>query len=233
MKKITIGVTDCSKYENYARWIQSYSPEIEIIKLSEKMQNLKDASRCNGILFTGGEDVHPSFYYKPEYLSLCHQDDINEVRDEFEMRLMQYTEANLVPVLGICRGLQIYNVYRGGTLIADIPTQTKNASNHAKAKDGSDSNHVAIVEADSCLRIITGLSQGEINSNHHQSCDEIGVGLRLSAHTPDGIIEALEEADPEKYSFLCLVQWHPERMIDQQSPLVRNIREAFIKEVMK
>ncbi len=233
MKKITIGVTDCSKYENYARWIQSYSSEIETIKLSEKIQNQSDATRCHGILFTGGEDVHPRFYNKPEYLSLCRQDDINEARDEFEMKLMHYTEANRVPVLGICRGLQIYNVFRGGTLIADIPSQNKSAINHAKEKNGSDSNHVAIVVTDSWLHKITGISEGEINSNHHQSADKIGKGLILSAHTNDGIVEAIDQIDPKEKSFICLVQWHPERMKDQENPLVRNIREAFIKEVMK
>ena len=67
MKKITIGVTDCHKYENYSRWIQAYGLDIEIIKLSEKTNNLNDATKCHGIVFTGGEDVHPRFYNKPEY----------------------------------------------------------------------------------------------------------------------------------------------------------------------
>ena len=129
MKKIIIGVTDCSKYEKYASWIQLYGPDIEIIKLSEKINNTDDASKCHGILFTGGEDVHPQFYNKPEYLKYCHADDISEARDVFEMKLMEYTEANKIPVLGICRGLQIYNVFRKGTLIPDIPSWIKEGVN--------------------------------------------------------------------------------------------------------
>ena len=136
MKKITIGVTDCHKYENYSRWIKSYSSDIEIIKLTEKTQNLNDAAKCQGIVFTGGEDVHPRFYYKPEYLPYCHQDDINEARDEFEMKLMEYTQKKTGAVLGICRGLQLYNVFRGGTLIPDIPSWSKSIVIHAKNENG-------------------------------------------------------------------------------------------------
>lgn len=233
MKKITIGVTDCSKYEKYSGWIQSYGTDIETIKLSEKVNNLADASKCHGILFTGGEDVHPRFYNKPEYLKYCHEDDISEARDVFEMKLMEYTEANQLPVLGICRGLQIYNVFRKGTLIPDIPSWGKEKINHAKTKEGLDSYHSSIVTPNSWLNKITGSLHGDTNSNHHQSIDTIGDCLVLSAVTADGIIEAIDQKDPEGKSFLCLVQWHPERMTDQTSPFVQNIREAFIKASQK
>ena len=233
MKKITIGVTDCSKYENYARWIQLYSPDIETIKLSEKINNLTDAKQCHGILFTGGEDVHPRFYNKPDYLQYCHLDDISEARDVFEMKLMEYTEENRIPVLGICRGLQIYNVFRGGTLIPDILSWELKKINHAKTTEGLDSYHRIVVTPDLWLNRITGLLQGETNSNHHQSAHIIGDGLIASAVTEDGVIEALDQKDPEGKSFLCLVQWHPERMKDQNSPFVKNIREVFITAAKK
>ncbi len=233
MKKIIIGVTDCSKYEKYANWIKAYGLDIEAIKLSEKINNLEDASRCHGILFTGGEDVHPRFYNKPEYLSYCHQDDISEARDVFEMKLMEYTESNHIPVLGICRGLQIYNVFRGGTLIPDIPRWGKDKINHAKTKEGFDSYHSTIVTPGSWLNSITGLLDGDTNSNHHQSTDIIGDGLVTSAVTEDGVVEAIDQKNPDEKSFLCLVQWHPERMKDQHSSFVQNIREAFIKASQK
>lgn len=228
MKKITIGVTDCSKYENYANWINAFSTDIETIKLSEKINNLQDASHCHGILFTGGEDVHPRFYNKPEYLNYCHEEDISEARDIFEMKLMEFTEHNHVPVLGICRGLQIYNVFRKGTLIPDIPSWGIEKINHSKTKEGLDSYHSIIVTPDSWLSKIAGSLRGDINSNHHQSVEEIGNNLVVSAVTEDGIVEAMDQKDAEGKSFLCLVQWHPERMKDQSSPFVANIREAFI-----
>lgn len=233
MKKITIGVTDCSKYDNYAKWIQSHSPDIETIKLSEKTNNLIDARQCHGILFTGGEDVHPRFYNKPEYLSYCHKDDISEARDVFEMKLMEHTEANHIPVLGICRGLQIYNVFRKGTLIPDIPSWELKKINHAKTNEGLDSYHPVIITPDSWLSSLTGILQGETNSNHHQSADIIGDGLIKSAITEDGVVEAIDQKDADGKSFLCLVQWHPERMNDQHSPFVQHIREAFISACQK
>ncbi len=228
MNKITIGVTDCSKYENYANWINAFSTDIETIKLSEKINNLHDASCCHGILFTGGEDVHPRFYNKPEYLNYCHLDDISEARDIFEMKLMEFTEHNHVPVLGICRGLQIYNVFRKGTLIPDIPSWGIERINHSKTKEGLDSYHSTIVTPDSWLSQITGSLRGDTNSNHHQSAEGIGSDLIVSAVSEDGIVEAMDQKNPEGKSFLSLVQWHPERMTDQSSPFVANIREAFI-----
>ena len=227
-KKIIIGVTDCSKYNNYANWIQSFGSGVETIKLSEKTNNLSDAARCHGILFTGGEDVHPRFYNKPEYLSYCHADDISEARDIFEMKLMEHTEANSIPVLGICRGLQIYNVFRKGTLIPDIPSWEKIDVNHAKTKEGKDSYHIVNLAKDSWLSKITRESKGETNSNHHQSADAIGEGLLVSGVSQDGIIESIDQINAEQKSYLCLVQWHPERMNNQQSPFVKNIRESFI-----
>jgi putative glutamine amidotransferase len=227
MKKIIIGVTDCSKYENYARWIQAYGREVETIKLSEKVNNLTDAGRCQGIVFTGGEDVHPRFYGKPEYLSFCHQDDINEPRDEFEMKLMEYTEQHHIPVLGICRGLQVFNVFKGGTLIPDIPAWGKPA--HAKLPDGSDRYHAIKVVAGSWFGNVVEQAAGETNSNHHQSIDRLGEGLVVSAFTEDGIVEAVDRSETARKGFLCLVQWHPERMHNQQNPFVHNIRTAFMK----
>ena len=233
MKKIKICVTDCSKYNNYAKWIQSYGMDIETIKLSEKVNNLADASKCHGILFTGGEDVHPRFYNKPEYLSYCQADDVSEARDVFEMKLMEFTEANRIPVLGICRGLQIYNVFRKGTLIPDLLSWELKKINHAKTKEGLDSYHNIVVTPDSWLNNITGLKNGDTNSNHHQSADHIGEGLVTSAVTEDGVVEAIDQKNPEEKSFLCLVQWHPERMKDQHNPFVQNIREAFISASQK
>jgi putative glutamine amidotransferase len=227
MNKIIIGLTDCSKYDNYARWIQGFGVEIETLKLSEKINNLSDAARCQGIVFTGGEDVHPRLYGKPEYESFCHQDDINELRDEFELKLMEYTEQNRIPVLGICRGLQVFNVFKGGTLIPDIPTWGK--PTHAKLPDGADRYHSINVVDNSWFKTLVGQTQGETNSNHHQSIDRVGDGLVASAFSEDGIVEAADRKEVAGKGFLCLVQWHPERMNDQQNPFVFNIRESFVR----
>ncbi|MBX3242755.1 MAG: gamma-glutamyl-gamma-aminobutyrate hydrolase family protein [Chitinophagaceae bacterium] len=223
---IKIGVTDCSKYRNYANWISAYGPEAEVIKLTgaEGLENLR---RCDGVLLTGGEDVHPRFYNQPEMYDYCYKDDVSEERDEFEWKILEYTEANKIPVLGICRGLQIANVFFGGTLIPDIPTWGK--YNHSKLPDDSDRYHAVSIDPNSRTYAIIGETEGTVNSNHHQSAAQIGRGLIVSAFSPDGIVEAMERKNPAEGAFLCLVQWHPERMKDQHSNFVQPVRAAFMK----
>ena len=135
-KKLIIGVTDCSKYANYNKWIASYAESVEVIKLSYDSNNIDDLENCHGIVLTGGEDVHPRFYGKPELYEYCYKEDVNEVRDEFEWRVLEYSKKNKLPMLGICRGLQVANVFYGGTLIPDIPSWGK--FNHSKCSDGKD-----------------------------------------------------------------------------------------------
>lgn len=226
-KKISIGVTDCSKYANYANWIAAYGHEIEVKKISYNPSNLDNVKECAGIILTGGEDVHPKFYNHPELHKYCYEDDINESRDEFEWKILEYTEANKVPVLGICRGLQIANVFFGGTLIPDIPTWGK--FNHSKLQDDSDRYHKINIDPASWLFSVVQEEEGIINSNHHQSADQIGSGLIVSAFSPDGVVEGLERKNPAEGSFLCLVQWHPERMKDQGSNFVKKVRDSFVK----
>jgi putative glutamine amidotransferase len=226
MKK-TIGVLDCSKYDAYANWIAT-DANVEVVKLGYALDNFLDIHKCNGILLTGGEDVHPKFYNKMEYLPLCHQYDMDERRDEFELKVIDYTQKNQLPILGICRGLQITNVYFGGTLIPDIPTSGR--PDHSKLND-TDRYHQIDTYLSSHLFDMVGKENGEVNSAHHQGADSIGNGLRISASSTDGIIEALEWEQQEGKSFLMLVQWHPERMIDQQSPFTKNIKQAFLESI--
>lgn len=224
---MTIGVLDCSKYDAYANWI-AMDAKVEVVKLGYALDNFSDIHKCDGILLTGGEDVHPKFYNKMEYLPLCHQYDMDERRDEFELKVIDYTQKNQLPLLGICRGLQITNVYFGGTLIPDIPTN--GTPDHSKLND-TDRYHQINTNAGSQLFDIVGKEEGEVNSAHHQSADRIGTGLKVSATSSDGIIEALEREQPDGKSFLMLVQWHPERMIDQQSPFTKKIKQGFLESI--
>lgn len=225
--KIIIGVTDCSKYANYSNWILAADSAVEVIQLSCKTQNLDDLRHCDGVVLTGGEDVHPRFYNRPEWYPYCYADDVSEERDAFEWKVLEYTEANALPVLGICRGLQIANVFFGGTLIPDIPAWGK--FNHSKLPTDKDRYHGVQVDPDSWLFEVIGQNDGLVNSNHHQSADQIGKGLIACALAPDGVVEAIERKDPANNSFLCLVQWHPERMYDQESNFVKNVRTAFVE----
>lgn len=122
-------------------------------------------------------------------------------------------------------GLQIANVFFGGSLIPDIPAWGK--FNHSKLPDNTDRYHAVKVDPDSALFHLLQQKEGRINSNHHQSVEKVGNGLIVSALSEDGVVEALERRGPGPY--LSLVQWHPERMNDQESPFVKNIRQAFFE----
>ena len=218
--KVTIGITDCSKYPNYERWITSEGAGV--IKLSPE-KNFTDIEKCDGIILSGGEDVHPRFYNKKEYFELCHE--VDERRDEFEWKVLEYTKRNDLPLLGICRGLQMANVFFGGTLIPHIPAFGK--FDHSK-RGTADRYHIAHVDPNSALKTIVGVASGEINSAHHQSAERVGNGLVVNALSSDGIIEGMERQHAESGAYLQLVQWHPERMTDLQSPFSRNIRKSFL-----
>jgi len=227
--KIIIGVTDCSKFDIYRNWVLSYNEAVEVIQLGHKLNNFDEIKKCQGIVLTGGEDVHPRFYQHPEYYPFCYEDDIDESRDEFEFKVLAYTEANAIPVLGICRGIQVGNVFFGGTLIPDIPTWGK--FDHAKMPDKSDRYHEISINPSSWLSSIVNTDKGLVNSNHHQSTDRTGKGLVACAISADGVVEAMERMHPEGKSFLLFVQWHPERLKDQQGPFSKNIHNAFINAI--
>ncbi|HRI80023.1 MAG TPA: gamma-glutamyl-gamma-aminobutyrate hydrolase family protein [Cyclobacteriaceae bacterium] len=224
MKEIVIGIAAARKYDNYQRWILESGAKI--IKLGYTENNFDKVIQCSGIVLTGGEDVHPKFYGKPEYESEFELDTPDEQRDEFELKILEYTQKHSIPLLGICRGLQIANVYFGGTLIPDILSVGK--PDHSKLKEGHDRYHSISINSKSLLNKITGLEKGEVNSAHHQCIDVVGKGLVVCAKSEDGIPEAAERVVGN--TFLMLVQWHPERMRDPNSPLTKNIRDQFIKE---
>lgn len=231
MEKIIVGVTDCSKFEIYRDWVLCYNKNVEVIQLGYKLDNFKEIEKCQGIVLTGGEDVHPRFYNKPEYYPYCFEDDMDENRDTFEFKVLEYTEKNNIPVLGICRGIQIANVFFGGTLIPDVVSWGK--FDHSKMPDKSDRYHEILINPSSWLKQIVKIDKGMVNSNHHQSTDKIGKGLVVSAITADGVAEAIERLNPTEKSFLLLVEWHPERLIDQDGPFAKNIHQSFINAILK
>ena len=230
MKNIVIGISEGSKHLNYENWLKE-EPGVEIIRLSYHQDNYNDIEKCHGILLSGGNDINPRLYNQPDFLMYVDPKDIDEKRDAFEWKIMQHTEAEQKPLLGICRGMQFANVYFGGTLVPDIPAFGK--FNHAKFKEGNDRQHAIEIDTNSALYKIIGKETGEVNSAHHQSVDMPGFGLVVNALSPDGIIEGMERRDPSELSYLMLVQWHPERMTDQKSSFAKNIKLDFLNAVRK
>jgi putative glutamine amidotransferase len=227
-RPIRIGITDCGKYDNYRRWMESETG-VEPVKLSLHRQNAADVETCDGILFSGGEDLHPELYGKPEYVEEFRLEEIIPARDRFEYDVMERALAAKKPILGICRGLQLINVYLGGTLLPDIPALFQSTA-HGK-KNGLDQIHAIRVEPGSLLHSICGQELGIVNSAHHQSADQPAESLKITASSEPGILEALEWKDRTGKSWLLLVQWHPERMSDLSSPFSAFVKNAFLDAV--
>ena len=226
MEKIIIGISEGSKHANYEHWVKG-EPGVEIIKLSYHLDNFKDIDKCDGVILTGGCDINPVLYNQPGFMAYSDPKEIDEKRDEFEWKIMQHTEENQKPLLGICRGLQFVNVYFGGVLLPDIPSFGK--FNHAKFNEGNDREHTIEVDPNSLLYKITGEQKGRVNSAHHQSVEIPGFGLVVNALSPDGIVEGMERREPEGKPYLMLIQWHPERMADQNSSFVKKIKQSFLE----
>lgn len=226
MEKLKIAVADCGKYANYEKWIKSFSSDIEVVCLSRRPDNFSEIADCKGYLLTGGEDVHPRFYNMPELLPLCNPNDMDEERDEFELRVLNYVRDEKMPLLGICRGMQLANVFYGGTMIADLPTE--GYFNHSKYEEGRDRYHQIMIDINSWFYKMTGMQEARVNSAHHQAVGKVAPQLVVSALSTDGVIEVVEWKKPEEHPFMMLVQWHPERMDDQSSPMVKNVGDAFI-----
>ncbi|MEO6961985.1 MAG: gamma-glutamyl-gamma-aminobutyrate hydrolase family protein [Puia sp.] len=225
-EKLRIGITDCGKYENYRRWIES-SGSAEAVKLSASLNNPEAVAGCDGVLLSGGEDVHPELYGKPEYVKEYNLKEIIPERDRFEMSIIKNALEQGKPLLGICRGLQIANVYLGGTLVPDIPSAL-HTTRHSKI-DGVDQVHPIAIAPESLLQQVSGADSGLVNSAHHQSVDRAAGDLKITATSESVVTEAMEWSDPANRSWLLLVQWHPERMADLNAPLTSRIRKAFLE----
>jgi putative glutamine amidotransferase len=224
-KNLKIGITDCGKYENYRRWIHA-EEGVEPVKLSMHLQNAIETESCDGILFSGGEDLQPQLYGRPEYVEKYGLKEIIPARDRFEYEVLEKALAKGKPVLGICRGLQLINVFLGGTLIPDIPA-ILHSEGHGK-KNGLDRTHQIRVERGTLLHSICGIDQGLVNSAHHQSADRPADSLKITAFSEPGIVEAMEWKKPSAQPWLLMVQWHPERMSDLTSPFSAFIKNAFL-----
>ncbi len=227
---ITIGISKGSgaeKYVRYGNWISQNDSSISLVDFSRDSAEF-ELDGIDGLILTGGSDIDPKWYDRPDQLSVC--EDIDEQRDQLEFDLLRRALDRKIPVFAICRGCQILNVHFGGTLIAHLPAEVDGGELHQKSQ-GKDVNHEITVQPGTLLFKATGQMSGIVNSAHHQAVGRLGEGLMASARSDDGVIEAIERREREGESYVLGVQWHPERMLDQTSPFSSGIREQFIFEV--
>jgi putative glutamine amidotransferase len=156
----------------------------------------------DGLLLSGGGDIEPRRYggeMTPEV------DGVDPARDEWELALVRRAVERGVPVLGICRGAQIINVAAGGTLVPDLPAISDQV--HRERDRYDEDIHAVEILVGSRLAWAMGRDHAGVNTLHHQAVDQVGLGLRAVAWSPDGVIEAVEGV---AHARLLGVQWHPE-----------------------
>lgn len=173
------------------------------------------AVEMDGFFFTGGVDVDPVLYH--EEISADNV-EIDHDRDAFELGLFEKIAPMQKPILGVCRGIQLLNVARGGTLYQDIP-------GHHQSEPGKVLTQHVHVSTGSKLKSIVGVSDMTVNSFHHQAVKAVAPGLIASAMADDGTVEAIEDVT---YPFFVGVQWHPEYFWREEAPAAALFR-AFVE----
>lgn len=163
----------------------------------------------DGVVLTGGVDLAPARFgaVVPEHLEARVQVDV--ARDELEWEVLDQVERLELPGLAICRGIQILNVYRGGTLRLDLPGEGFTAIEHRQRDLIGQPVHEVVIQKGR-LRSVLCASRLRVNSSHHQAVREAALSLRVVAHSPDGVIEGVESLDGQWIG----VQWHPERLFE-------------------
>lgn len=224
--KIAVSVSEKEKAKgNQSPYFQALvtagaAPE-EIELVTEKAPNFH-AEDYDGILLGGGEDVDPELY---EEIKRYDSVRVNRQRDDFELQLLGEAQESRLPVFGICRGTQLINVKFGGSLYQDLRSDAVVGLEHRQTGERDHTSHtVTLSEPDSLL---SEAIQGNcsVNSLHHQAIKRVGRGLKVTAYSEDGLVEAVEAADD--YPYLVAVQWHPEEIADH--PEQKQIFQQFLE----
>src|SRR5687768_158609 len=209
MKKPVIGVAFARA--DYTAALEKAGAEVRELrpgtdKLPEALEGL------DGVLLTGGPDVRPSLYGADETHPTV---EIDDVRDAYELPLAKAAMERRMPLLAICRGVQVLNVAAGGTLIQDLPSERPGGLNHSVTSPTTAISHDVEVMPGTLLERIVArqLKEGhrlDVNSSHHQAIDAVAPGFVVSASAADGTVEATEAAGASPQGFCVGVQWHPE-----------------------
>lgn len=207
----------------YAQGLEEAGAAPVILPLTADPDALARYARAfDGFLFPGGHDLAPGLYGQAASAQcgvLCPQ------RDAMEERFFPLALETGKPLLGICRGIQLFNVMLGGTLWQDLPTERPSPVEHHETPPYDKVAHTVSVVPGTPLHRIVGVGEMGVNSYHHQGVKELGRGLEAAAAAPDGLVEALYLPG---HRFALAVQWHPEfsRLSDENS---RKIFSAFVR----
>lgn len=179
---------------------------------------------CDGLILAGGSDINP-IYYGKEPLPLL-ENTFTEV-DEYQMTLTEYALEKNIPILGVCKGMQMLNIVAGGTLYQDLSYANPDHIKHRQDSQLNQYCHSISIKPDSIIYKFFG-DNILVNSWHHQSIEELGKDIKVTAISPDRIIESIEMTNKK---FVVGVQWHPEVLIEENEhmlPLFKNLINSSI-----
>ena len=227
--KIFVATARLNK--NTIAYSKEISSDVEFVDFMNVKFDERDSllKKCSGLLLLGGLDIHPARFNKGELKKYC---DIDENRDTIEFALLRWADSSSIPILGICRGMQFINIYFGGTLCVDIPSfcsPAMKSEKHRDPKRKKDVYHNVTISENTKLSECFGPKKTIlVNSFHHQCVGELGKTLKISAKSPGGIIEGIENDNSQRTSFVLGVQWHPERYYVQDSDNLKILEKFFL-----
>ncbi|OWZ84869.1 gamma-glutamyl-gamma-aminobutyrate hydrolase family protein [Natranaerobius trueperi] len=229
-----IGVTAYHDYETFSTKIKHTNtkciedsgaipvvlpnPSEGLLKNLDKLDHLIE--KLDGILLTGGEDPDPYFFNEEPKEG---QGKIEPGRDELELYLIKKAIEKTIPILAICRGMQIVNIALGGTCYQDLKEKTD--MKHKQSAPTNYATHNINIESNSLLKDICNKSSVRVNSFHHQGIKDLASGVIATAYSQDGLVEAIEYN-----GFILGVQWHPETLGDHLAG--KHLIDYFIKELV-
>lgn len=179
----------------------------------------------DGLVFSGGGDINPMLYHGESHPTIY---AVDPDRDEFELTLAKLALTREIPVLGICRGMQMLNVASGGDLIAHVPEVYGEEIEHRLDHPRRPTQHEVSIEPNSRLATILGTAEAEIVSWHHQAVQTFPSVWQVVAHASDGLVEALEH---RQHPWMVALQWHPE--MSSQDPAHQRLFQAFVEAAQK
>lgn len=194
--------------------------------ISDKETLRQQVSMLDGLILSGGQDIFPLNYNEEP------EQKIGEVfpeRDEYEFTLLEETKKTGNPILGICRGFQLINVFEGGSLYQDLSYRDENTLKHSQGHSPELKTHSVSIKKGTLLEDIFQTEKLMVNSFHHQIIKQVPEHLTVSARAADGVIEAIEDRN---YGFYLAVQWHPE-MLYKKHDDIKQLFNRLIKAAKK
>lgn len=210
-------------FDSYSRGVLACGGAPLLVPIIQNKQSLSAiCDALDGMIFSGGPDLNPRFYKQEPVPGIK---EVDEDSDRTALELIRQALARDLPVLGICRGIQVLNVALGGTLYQDVSTEFETTVNHNQQADRAIATHTVTLVPDTQLREIVKRKKIWVNSKHHQAVKDLAPGLSACAYAADGLIEAVEKPGQR---FVMAVQWHPEGLWPHD-PSARRLFQALVK----